>query len=122
MAHSPGFLKVVEEARARVREITVEEAQRRLQQSPQAILLDVREDGEWEKGHAVRAQHLGKGVLERDLEERYPNKNTEMLMYCGGGYRSALSCDAAQRMGYTNVFSIAGGYRAMLAAKWPTTG
>jgi rhodanese-related sulfurtransferase len=110
---------VVEEARPRVREITLEEARRRLEQNPRAILLDVREDREWEKGHAQRAQHLGKGVLERDLEERFPNKETELLMYCGGGYRSVLTCEVAQRMGYSQVYSIQGGYRAMLAAQWP---
>jgi rhodanese-related sulfurtransferase len=119
MLHSPGFLKIVDEARARVKEITLEEARRQLEQKPQIILLDVREDKEWEKGHAARAQHLGKGVLERDIEERVPNKATEILMYCGGGYRSVLTCEAAQRMGYSSVFSIQGGFRAMLAANWP---
>lgn len=121
MVHSPGFLKIVDEARPRVKEITLDEAKRRLQQNPTTILLDVREDREWEKGHALRAIHLGKGVLERDIEQLIPNKQTEVLMYCGGGYRSALTCDAAQRMGYTNVFSIMGGYKGMLAANWPMT-
>jgi rhodanese-related sulfurtransferase len=119
MLHSAGFLKVVEEAKPQVREITLEETQKRLAQNPQAVLLDVREDKEWEKGHAARAQHLGRGVLERDIEERFPNKQTELLMYCGGGYRSVLACEVAQRMGYTQVFSVQGGYRAMLAAHWP---
>jgi rhodanese-related sulfurtransferase len=119
MIHSPGFLRIVDEARERIREITLEEARRRLEQNPRAVLLDVREDTEWAKGHAARAQHLGKGVLERDIEERLPNKQTEILMYCGGGYRSALTCEVAQRMGYDNVFSIAGGFRAMVAAHWP---
>jgi rhodanese-related sulfurtransferase len=121
MVHSPGFLKVVDEARPRVKELTLEAARERLAQNPQAILLDVREDKEWEKGHAVRALHLGKGVLERDLEEMIPNRQTEILMYCGGGYRSVLTCEVAQRMGYGNVFSIQGGYRAILAANWPIT-
>ncbi len=119
MLHSPGFLKIVEEARPRIKEITLEEARRRLEADPQVILLDVREDSEWEKGHAVRAQHLGKGVLERDIEEMIPNQQTEIIMYCGGGYRSALTCDVAQRMGYARVFSLQGGFRAMLAANWP---
>jgi len=119
MVHSPGFLKVVDEARPRVKEVSLEETRRRLEINPQAILLDVREDKEWEKGHAQRAMHLGRGVLERDIEEVFPNKHTEILMYCGGGYRSVLACDMAQRLGYGNVFSVQGGYRAMLAAGWP---
>jgi rhodanese-related sulfurtransferase len=119
MVHSAGFLKIVDEARARVKEVTLEEARERLERDPQLILLDVREDNEWEKGHAVRAQHLGKGVLERDLEERFPNKQTEIIMYCGGGFRSVLTCEVAQRMGYTRVYSLQGGFRAMLAANWP---
>jgi rhodanese-related sulfurtransferase len=121
MVHSPGFLKIVEAARPHVTEITLEEARRRLESNPQAILLDVREDKEWEKGHASRAQHLGRGVLERDLEERIPNPQTEILMYCGGGYRSVLACEVAQRMGYRHVASVQGGFRAMLAAQWPIT-
>ena len=121
MLHAPGFLKIVNDTRPLVKEIALEEARRRLEQNPQAILLDVREDKEWDKGHAVRAMHLGKGVLERDIEERISNKQTEILMYCGGGYRSVLACEVAQRMGYSNVFSIEGGYRAMTAANWPAT-
>ena len=121
MLHSPGFLKVVDEARPRVKEITLDEARRRLERNPQAVLLDVREDKEFEKSHAVRALHLGRGVLERDLEERFPNHQVELLMYCGGGFRSVLACDVAQRMGYTNVFSIEGGFREMTARNWPMT-
>jgi rhodanese-related sulfurtransferase len=119
--HAPGFLRIVDEARPRVKEITLEAAKRRLDEDPQVILLDVREDREWERSHARRAQHLGRGVLERDIEGLFPNKEAELLMYCGGGYRSALACDVAQRMGYTRVFSIQGGFRAMLAANWPMT-
>ena len=121
MVHAIGFLKLVNEARPRVKEVSLEEARQRLEQNPHAILLDVREDKEWEKGHAQRALHLGKGVLERDLEELIPNPQTEIIMYCGGGFRSVLTCDAAQRMGYSNVHSLAGGYKAMLAAQWPMT-
>ena len=121
MVHALGFLKIVNEARPRVKEVSLEEARLRLEQDPRAILLDVREDKEWEKGHAQRALHLGKGVLERDLEELIPNPQTEIIMYCGGGYRSVLTCDAAQRMGYTSVHSLAGGYKAMVAAHWPMT-
>ncbi|MBM3824668.1 MAG: sulfurtransferase [Verrucomicrobia bacterium] len=119
MTHSPGFLKLVDDAKSRVREISVEEARQRLARLPKPILLDVREDHEWTQGHAVEALHLGKGILERDLEKTVPDPAIEVLMYCGGGFRSALTCDAAQRMGYRNVFSIAGGYKAMTAAGWP---
>src|SRR5882672_4899685 len=119
MDHSPGFLKVVNEVRPRIREITLEEARARLAQNPKASLLDVREDSEWAAGHAAQAQHLGKGVLERDLEKRFPDAHTEIIMYCGGGYRSALTCEVAQRMGYQNVSSLIGGYRAMVQAGWP---
>lgn len=118
MDHSPGFLKVVQEAQPRVREITIEEAKARLAANPKAVLLDVREDSEWAKGHAVEADHLGKGVLERDLEKMIPDPSTEIIMYCGGGYRSVLSCDMAQKMGYTNVASLIGGYKGMAAAGW----
>ena len=119
MEHSPGFLKIVNEVRPRIREVTVEEARRRLAVNPKAVLVDVREEGEWAAGHAVQAVHLGKGVLERDIEKTIPDPNTECILYCGGGYRSALAAEAAQRMGYRNVLSLAGGYRAMLAAGWP---
>ena len=110
---------MVNEARQRVKEVTFEQARARLAQNPKAVLLDVREESEWAQGHAVQAAHLGKGILERDLEKLYPDQDTEIIMYCGGGFRSALTADAAQRMGYRNVFSLAGGYRAMLMAGWP---
>ena len=86
---------------------------------PKVVLIDVREDHEWAAGHAVEAVHLGKGILERDLEKLYSDAGTEIIMYCGGGFRSALSCDAAQRMGYRNVHSVIGGYKGMAAAGWP---
>ena len=117
--HAPGFLKLVSEARAHVKEITVDEARERLARNPKAVLLDVREDGEWRAGHATQAVHLGKGILERDLEKTVPDAGTEIIMYCGGGYRSALTADAAQRMGYRNVYSLIGGYKGLLAANWP---
>ncbi|HVR36473.1 MAG TPA: rhodanese-like domain-containing protein [Methylomirabilota bacterium] len=119
MEHSPGFLKLVNDARSRVREITVDEARSLLAAKPDVTLIDVREDHEWQKGHAVEARHLGKGILERDLEKTIPDPDAEIIMYCGGGYRSALTADAAQRMGYRNVASLAGGYKAMVAAGWP---
>ena len=121
MKHSPGFLKVVDEAKAHVREVTVAEARARLAANPKAVLVDVREESEWTAGHAVDAQHLGKGILERDLETRFPEPGTELILYCGGGFRSALAADVAQRMGYTAVFSLAGGFRAMNEAGWPMT-
>ena len=119
MIHAPGFLQLVNEARPRVREITVEEARSRLARNPQAVLMDVREDHEWAAGHAAQAVHLGKGILERDLEKTVPDRTAEILMYCGGGYRSVLTADAAQRMGYTNVFSVIGGYKALVTDGWP---
>src|SRR5262245_46619696 len=119
MDHSPGFLKVVNDAKTRIRELTAEEARAHLDANPKAVLLDVREDSEWAAGHAAEARHLGKGILERDIENRFPDTNTELIMYCGGGFRSALTCDVAQRIGYKNVFSLAGGYKALVKADWP---
>jgi len=119
MDHSPGFLKVVNDAKTRVREISLEDARARLAANPKAVLIDVREDSEWAAGHASEARHLGKGVLERDIEATFPDTNTELIMYCGGGFRSALTCDVAQRIGYKNVYSLAGGYKAMVKAGWP---
>jgi rhodanese-related sulfurtransferase len=119
MVHSPGFLKLVNEARLHVKELTVEQARAQLGQNPKTVLLDVREDSEWANGHAVEATHLGRGVLERDIETKFPDPNTELIMYCGGGYRSVLAAHVAQKMGYRNVFSLAGGYKGMVAAQWP---
>ena len=119
MQHSPGFLKLVNEARSRVKEITVDEARDRLARNPKTVLMDVREESEWQAGHATEAIHLGKGILERDLEKLIPDVDAEIIMYCGGGYRSALTADAAQRMGYRNVYSLVGGYKGLVAAHWP---
>ena len=119
MEHAPGFLKLVNEARPCVKEITREEARERLSNNPQAVLMDVREDQEWQKGHAAQAVHLGKGILERDLERRFPDPNREIIMYCGGGYRSVLTAAVAQKMGYRNVLSVIGGYKGMVDAQWP---
>jgi rhodanese-related sulfurtransferase len=117
--HSPGFLKLVEDARQRVREISVDDSRKRVD-SHRAILVDVREDNEWAAGHARGAQHLGKGVIERDIEARFPNKDAELILYCGGGFRSALSADNLQKMGYRNVASMAGGWREWQASGAPT--
>jgi len=116
--HSPGFLKLVEEVKSRVREVSVDEARRQLE-SGKAKLIDVREESEWEAGHARGAEHLGKGVIERDIEARAPDKKAELILYCGGGFRSALATDNIQKMGYTNVRSMAGGWRAWQAAGAP---
>jgi rhodanese-related sulfurtransferase len=118
MQHSPGFLKLVNEARASVKELNVEEARERLAKNPDTVLLDVREDSEWQKGHATEAVHLGKGILERDLETRFPDPNRELIMYCGGGYRSVLTAQVAQKLGYRNVYSLKGGYKALVEANW----
>jgi rhodanese-related sulfurtransferase len=119
MQHSPGFLKLVTEAKPRVREISVDQTRAWLKQNPNLVLLDVREESEWAAGHAAEALHLSKGVLERDLEKMFPDVNTEIIMYCGGGYRSILACDAAQKMGYRSVHSLIGGYKAIQQADWP---
>ena len=112
MKHSEGFLTLVNDAKSRIREVTVAETQKRMEQDKSVKLIDVREDHEWEAAHASGAIHLGKGIIERDIETTVPDKHTEMILYCGGGYRSALVADVLQRMGYTNVFSMAGGWKA----------
>ena len=121
MEHSPVFLKIVNEARPHIKEISIDEARERLAKNPQAVLMDVREDHEWEKSHARQALHLGKGILERDLESTIRDANREIIMYCGGGYRSVLTAAAAQKMGYRNVYSLKGGYKGLLEAQWPMT-
>ena len=121
MQHSPGFLKLVQDAQTRVQEVTIETLRERQKANAALVLIDVREESEWAAGHAVEATHLGKGILERDLESRFPDKSKEIVMYCGGGFRSALTCDAAQKMGYRNVTSLIGGYKGLVAAGWPMT-
>ena len=118
MKHSPGFLAVVDEARTRVNEVDLNQTRQRLANNPDAILMDVREDKEWMTGHTVGAVHLGKGILERDIELVVPNKDAEVIMYCGGGFRSVLTAEVAQRMGYTNVHSLIGGYKSLVNAGW----
>jgi len=119
MDHSPGFLKLVNETRPHVKEISVEQARERLARNREAVLMDVREDDEWRAGHAEQAIHLGKGILERDLERQVPDPKREIIMYCGGGYRSVLTAAVAQRMGYNNVYSLIGGYKGLVQAQWP---
>ena len=112
MKHSEGFLNLVNDSKTRIREVNVAETQQRMAQNPGAKLIDVREDNEWQSAHAAGAIHLGKGIIERDIEQLVPDKATELILYCGGGYRSALAADVLQKMGYTNVFSMAGGWKA----------
>ena len=112
MKHSEGFLNIVNDAKSRVHEVSVAETQQRMRDDSNVKLIDVREDHEWNDEHATGAIHLGKGIIERDIETTVPDKDTELILYCGGGYRSALAGDALQKMGYTNVFSLAGGWKA----------
>ena len=118
MKHSAEFEAIVNDAKTRIKEVTVEETLERMKGG--AVLIDVREDSEWNNEHALGAQHLGRGVIERDIVSAFPDKNTELILYCGGGYRSALAVDNLQKMGYTNVFSMAGGWRAWNEANAPT--
>jgi rhodanese-related sulfurtransferase len=117
MEHSKEFEALAVEARSRVREITVAEALRRIKGG--AVLIDVREDREWDEARAEGARHIGRGVIERDIVQTFPDKNIELILYCGGGYRSALAADNLQKMGYANVFSMIGGWRAWREAGAP---
>ncbi|HSE42978.1 MAG TPA: rhodanese-like domain-containing protein [Acidobacteriota bacterium] len=120
--HSKGFLKVVQDAKTRIRETNVEEVQKRLHQGDAFHLIDVREDSEWNAGHLPGAIHLGKGIIERDIEKKISDLNAEIILYCGGGYRSALAADNLQKMGYTNVISMDGGFRGWKEAGYPLEG
>jgi rhodanese-related sulfurtransferase len=117
--HTEGFLRLVEDAKSRVREISVAETLERISAGAGARLVDVREDREWEAGHARGAEHMGRGIIERDIETAVPGKDAELILYCGGGFRSALAADNLQRMGYTNVHSLAGGWKAWKEAGAP---
>ena len=119
MKHSEGFLRIVDDAKSRIKEATVSGTRERLAANPEAKLIDVREDKEWNEAHAAGAEHLGKGIIERDIETRVSDKSTELILYCGGGYRSALAADVLQKMGYTNVWSMAGGWKAWKEAGAP---
>ena len=121
MEHSPGFLKLVEDAKSRVRQTNVQEVRQRLDAKEPFTLIDVREESEWAKGHLPGAIHLCKGIIERDIEKTIPIKETPMILYCGGGYRSALAADNLQRMGYTNVLSMDGGIRDWRNKGFPLT-
>jgi rhodanese-related sulfurtransferase len=111
MKHSPGFLKLVKDAKKRIKEISVQEVKDKLQRGDNFRLVDTREEHEWDAGHIAGAMYLGKGVIERDIERTVPDKSTEIVLYCGGGYRSALAADNLRKMGYKKVSSMAGGWR-----------
>jgi rhodanese-related sulfurtransferase len=119
MKHHPGFLKLVAAAKRRIREVTIADVRKQLGRGGRFILIDVREDHEWNKGHIRGAIHLGKGVIERDIERRVPDKRKEIVLYCGGGYRSALAASTLTRMGYRNTASMAGGWKAWKRSRKP---
>ncbi len=119
MKHAPGFLKLVDDAKTRVRETNVHEVKKRLDAGEEFLLVDVREESEWARGHLPRAIHLGKGIIERDIEQRVPDKSAPLVLYCGGGFRSALAADNLQKMGYTNVVSMDGGWRGWTESGYP---
>ena len=120
MAHAPAFLALIDSVRDSVRDVTVDETRKRLSDATGVHLVDVREDSEWSAGRIPGATHIGKGVIERDIEAKIPDRNAEIILYCGGGFRSVLAADAIQKMGYTNVASMAGGWRDWTASGAPT--
>jgi len=120
MKHSPQFLKLVSEAKTRVRETNVAGVKQRIESGEKFLLVDVREDNEWANGHLPGAVHMGRGIIERDIETRVPETTTKIILYCGGGFRSALVADNLQKMGYTNVQSMDGGWRGWVEAGLPT--
>jgi rhodanese-related sulfurtransferase len=117
--HSPRFLKIVQDAKARVRELTVDQVKAKLDRGDRFHLVDVREESEWAKDHLPKAVFLGKGIIERDIEQRVPGTGEEIVLYCGGGFRSALAADNLQKMGYTNVYSMDGGIRDWRERNYP---
>ncbi len=119
MQHNPRFLAFVNEVRQRVNEVDVHQVKRWMEQNRPFVLLDVREESEWAKGHLPSAQYLGRGILERDIETRYPELNTPLVLYCGGGFRSVLAADNLQQMGYRDVISMDGGYRGWVESNYP---
>jgi rhodanese-related sulfurtransferase len=121
MQHTPRFLKIVNDAKSRVKETTVDEVKQKLDDREKVLLVDVREESEFAKDHLPGAIHLGKGVIERDIEKRVPDVNTPMILYCGGGFRSAMAADNLQKMGYTNVLSMDGGVREWCEKNYPMT-
>jgi rhodanese-related sulfurtransferase len=120
MAHAPNFLKLVNEAKSRVKETNVSDVKRRIDAGEKFVIVDVREESEWGRGHLPGAVHMGKGVIERDIEQRVPDPNARLILYCGGGFRSALAAENLQKMGYKNVESMDGGWKGWLDAGLPT--
>lgn len=120
MAHSSQFLRLVQDAKSRVKETNVTDVKRRMDAGEKFVLIDTREDNEWSKGHLPGAVHLSKGIIERDIEQRVPDTGAKLILYCGGGFRSALAGDNLQKMGYTNVESMDGGWKGWLDAGLPT--
>ena len=121
MAHAPKFLALVNDAKKHVKETNVADVKRRLDAGEKFLLVDVREDNEWERGHIPGAIHMGRGIIERDIEQAVPDHDAAIVLYCGGGFRSALSAENLQKMGYTNVISMDGGWRHWTEAGFPTT-
>ena len=119
--HSPGFLKLVDDAKSRIRQCNVQDVKRKLDRGEKFHLVDVREESEWAAGHLPNAQHMGRGIIERDIETKVPDRDAEIILYCGGGFRSALSADNLQKMGYTNVISMDGGVRGWREKGYPLT-
>jgi rhodanese-related sulfurtransferase len=119
MKHSPGFLRLVDDAKTRIREVTVEDVKAMLDRGQRFELIDTREDNEFARGRLPTARHLSKGIIERDIEATVPDRDTPIVLYCGGGFRSALAADALQRMGYTNVMSMDGGWREWTDRLYP---
>lgn len=119
MVHSERFLKIVNDAKTRIKEATIEDVKRSREAGEDFVLVDTREESEWAKAHAAGSIHLGKGIIERDIEKHVPDTSKKLVLYCGGGFRSALAADALQAMGYTNVYSLAGGWRAWNEAQMP---
>ena len=119
MTHAPGFLKLVDDAKSRVRQIDLEGYKRMVAANEPHVLVDTREDREWNDGHVAGAVHLSKGIIERDIETMYPDKTVGLVLYCGGGFRSALAADNLQKMGYTNAISLDGGWRALKESGLP---
>jgi rhodanese-related sulfurtransferase len=113
MAHNPGFLKLVDDAKSRIQQIDIEQYKKMVSAGDKHVLVDTREDSEWTAGHVAGAVHMSRGIIERDVETKYPDKATKLVLYCGGGFRSALSADSLQKMGYTHVISLDGGWRAL---------
>jgi rhodanese-related sulfurtransferase len=119
VAHNPGFQKLVDDAKSRIKEIDVDAYKKMVAAKERHVLVDTREDSEWDAGHVSGAVHLGKGVIERDIETKVPDKSTKIVLYCGGGFRSALAADNLQKMGYTNAISLDGGWRALKESGLP---